>query len=213
MDHDSRRRLSKYISLVLRHRPEAAGLILDERGFCGLDTLVRAASRRLDIALTRADIEDLAAPPSSAGAKRRFEIEGDFVRAGHGHSIPIVGYRPVRPAGRLYHATVRPALDLILAEGLRAMARQKVHLSHDRAITLEAARRRSRDTVLIEVDVQAALAAGVGFYDSADPRIVLSDDIPPGLLCVVQGGAGRVGWTPRNQRRYHRHGLCDSWLA
>ena len=116
----------------------------------------------------------------------RFELEGDFVRAGHGHSIPIAGYRRTTPRAPLFHATVRAALPAIRAEGLRAMARQKVHLSTERAITLEAARRRGRDTVLIEVDIGAALGAGVGFYESADPRIVLGDDIPPQALRILE---------------------------
>jgi putative RNA 2'-phosphotransferase len=189
-----RRRLSKLLSLALRHDPAALGVELDPRGFCAVDPLVEAVSRRLGFAVSRADIEALAAPPARQSpaarrsgatkdtAKTRFELEGDFIRAGHGHSLPIVGYRPCVPCGPLYHATVRSALPAIRLQGLRAMARQKVHLSHDRAITLEAARRRSRDTVLIQVDVARAFLAGVGFYESADPRIVLSDDLDPRLL-------------------------------
>ena len=118
----------------------------------------------------------------SPSEKTRFEIEGGFVRAGHGHSLPIEGYRPTVPCGALYHATASAALPAIRAEGLRAMKRQKVHLSYEREITLEAARRRSRDTALIEVDVAAALEAHVGFYESADPRIVLCDDLPASCL-------------------------------
>ena len=45
--------------------------------------------------------------------KRRFEVEGEFMRAGHGHSIPVEGYRPVTPTGPLYHATPRAALGAI----------------------------------------------------------------------------------------------------
>jgi putative RNA 2'-phosphotransferase len=181
-----RRRLSRFMSLVLRHRPETAGLTLDERGFCAVDALVGAASRALGLQVSRADVEVLAGPPASAAEKVRFELEGDFVRAGHGHSIPIAGYRPAAPRAPLYHATVRAALPGIRAGGLRAMARQKVHLSTDRQITLEAARRRGRDTVLIEVDLEVALALGVGFYESADPRIVLGDDIPPRALRILE---------------------------
>ena len=186
MGPTERRRLSRFMSLVLRHRPESAGLTLDERGFCAVDALVRAASRALGQAVSRADVEALAGPPTSATQKVRFELEGGFVRAGHGHSVAVAGYRPAAPRAPLYHATVRAALPGIRAEGLRAMARQKVHLSTDRQITLEAARRRGRETVLIEVNLNVALAAGVGFYESADPRIVLSDDIPPQALQILE---------------------------
>jgi putative RNA 2'-phosphotransferase len=188
MDRRTRRRLSKYLSLVLRHRPESAGLTLDSRGFCAIEDLLVAASRALGFTVTLGEIEDLARAPASPGEKRRFEIEGVYVRAGHGHSIVIAGYRSTVPTGRLFHATVRGALPAIRQQGLRSMRRQKVHLSHDAEITLEAARRRGADTVLIEVDIPRALEAGVQFYESADPRIVLADDIPPGCLAVVDSG-------------------------
>ena len=180
VDAQQRKRLSKYLSLVLRHRPEAAGVELDARGRCPIELLAAAASRALRFPVDRAAIEELARP--APGEKVRFELDGDLVRAGHGHSLSVDGYRRVEPTAPLYHATVRSALPAIRRDGLRAMRRQKVHLAHDRAITLEAARRRGPDTVLIEVDVAAAAAAGVRFYESADPRIVLADDIP--AICL-----------------------------
>ena len=114
------------------------------------------------------------------------EVEGEFMRAGHGHSIPVEGYRPVTPTGPLYHATPRGALAAIQREGLWAMRRQKVHLSSDLAITVEAARRRGRDVAVLEIEVAKAVAAGVGFYASADPRIVLCDDVPPECVRVKE---------------------------
>jgi putative RNA 2'-phosphotransferase len=183
MDSRQRKRLSKYLSLVLRHRPEAAGVALDARGCCPIDELAAAATRALRFPVDRAAIEELARP--APGEKIRFEVEGDLVRAGHGHSLPVNGYRRVEVSATLYHATVRAALPAIRRDGLRAMQRQKVHLSYDRAITLEAARRRAPDTVLIEVDLHAAAAAGVCFYESADPRIVLADDIPAACLHIL----------------------------
>lgn len=186
MPCEDRKKLSKFMSLVLRHRPAAGGITLDPRGCCRVEDLARAASRALKREVTRDEIEALTLPARSPGEKTRFELEGDFVRAGHGHSLPVEGYREVTPEGPLYHATVRGALAAIEAGGLRCMGRQKVHLSTDREITLEAARRRGRDTVLIAVEVARALELGIRFYDSADPRIILSDDLPPALLRVEE---------------------------
>lgn len=43
---------SKFISLILRHRPEAAGIVLDEHGWADVDELIRgingAGRHRLD---------------------------------------------------------------------------------------------------------------------------------------------------------------------
>jgi putative RNA 2'-phosphotransferase len=85
----------------------------------------------------------------------------------------------------------RSALSGILRDGLCAMNRQKVHLSSDLDITIEAARRRSRDVVVIEIDVTRAQAAGVGSYASADPRIVRCDDVPAACLGVKELGGLR----------------------
>ena len=177
-----RRRLSKFMSYVLRHKPEEAGLQLDARGFCDINKLLKAATKQFHSPVTREDVEALCVPSEDPNEKTRFELEGDFVRAGHGHSIQVSGYRVCDSDQLLYHATPRTSIDAIRSGGLRAMSRQKVHLSYDQKITVEAARRRSRDVVLVEVDVAAARKAGIVFYESADPRIILSDDIPPSFL-------------------------------
>jgi putative RNA 2'-phosphotransferase len=176
------KQLSKFLSYVLRHKPEDAGLKLDERGCCPVDTIIVAATKKLGYKVTRDDIEVLCEPSDNPNEKTRFELEGDLIRAGHGHSIPVAGLRTCEPKGPLFHATTKAALPKVKADGLKSMSRQKVHLSYDKAITIEAARRRSRDVVLVEVDTGAARLANVGFYESADPRIVLSDDLPAKFL-------------------------------
>ena len=184
MDAERRRKLSKYLSYILRHQPEEAGLELDPRGCATIEAVARAATEALDMTVTAFDLE-LLAQPAFGEKKRRFEIEGDYIRAGHGHTIPIAEYDPVIPKAPLYHGAPRAVLEEILQGGLQPMSRQKVHLSYDRAITFEAARRKSSDVVLLQIDVERARASGVGFYRSADARIVLSDAIPASALIVV----------------------------
>jgi putative RNA 2'-phosphotransferase len=181
VDRDRRRRLSKWLSYVLRHHPEEAGLELDPRGCAPIGAITLAATSALGMTVTAYDLE-LLSQPAFGEQKQRFEIEGEYIRAGHGHSIPIAEYHPVIPKAPLYHGAPRAVLDDILQAGLQPMSRDKVHLSYDRAITLEAARRKSTDVALLEIDVEKARAAGVGFYRSADARIVLADPIPPGAL-------------------------------
>lgn len=178
------KRLSKFLSLILRHQPEVAKLTLDGRGFCHIDKLIKAASAHLHETVTREDLEELCTPSDNPQEKTRFELEGDYIRAGHGHSIAISGYPECVPTQALFHATPRAAVAAIQKSGLSLMSRQKVHLSYDRAITLEAARRRNRDVVLIEVLWEEAIQAGIKFYSSADSRIILSDDLPTKYLKI-----------------------------
>ncbi len=183
MRSGERKRLSKLMALVLRHRPDMLGLALDRRGFCSIDALVAVARSRLSFPISSDEIRALTVPRSSED-KVRFEIEGDFIRAGHGHSISIEGYRPAAAAFEqpLFHATNTRKWPAIAVEGLRAIRRQKVHLSFEPAIALQVARRQGTDVLLIAVDVTAARQLGVAFYESADRRIILADDIPAACL-------------------------------
>jgi putative RNA 2'-phosphotransferase len=137
---------------------------------------------KMEFKVTKDDVEELTKPSDNPDVKTRFELEGEYIRAGHGHSISIEGYEEVLPDKPLFHATPDKAWEPINTSGLRAMNRQKVHLSYNRAITIEAARRRNKNVVLIQVDVTHAIARGVIFYKSADERIILSDNIPPECL-------------------------------
>ena len=42
--HNDQVRTSKFLSLVLRHKPEQAGLTLDESGWCGVDDLLKGCA-------------------------------------------------------------------------------------------------------------------------------------------------------------------------
>ena len=185
MNDKEKKRLSKFLSLILRHKPQVGPITLDDRGFCAIDELLTATNKKLPFAVERKDIIALTEPPSTPNEKRRFELEGNFVRAGHGHSVEIKGYRQCKPIGPLFHATPTKAVSSIQESGLKAMRRERVHLSYDKAITVEAARRQSKQVTLVEVNIEAALAAGVEFYESADERIVLSTDIPPNCLTYI----------------------------
>jgi len=180
MDDKDRKRVSKYISLLLRHKP--GNLRLDSRGCCRLDDLIDVVKARMNFPVTKEDVIQLTLPSDDSTVKTRFEIEGEFIRAGHGHSISIEGYKEVDPTLPLYHATTAKSAGLIKKNGLLAKNRDKVHLACDKAITIEAAKRRSKSVVLIGIDLEAAKKLGVKFYKSADERIILSDDIPPECL-------------------------------
>lgn len=188
MNDKNRKKRSKYMSLLLRHKPERGNLSLDSRGFVRIKDLLSALNSNLKFSTSRSDLEALAVPSEDPNQKTRFEIEGDYIRAGHGHSVPISSYEEIIPTEDLYHATPRRNVGIILATGLKSMNRDKVHLSYDREITLEAARRRSPNAALLIVSCASAREIGVKFYKSADERIVLSDDLPSACLTLVLDG-------------------------
>jgi putative RNA 2'-phosphotransferase len=164
---------------VLRHHPEEIGLELDAEGQANIETLTAALRARRGLEkVTRRDIESLTTGPSAS----RFEVRGDFIRARYGHSLAqLIRYEAATPPKHLFHGTPPEAAARILAEGLKARGRQRVHLSIDVPEAREVGRRRSENTVILRVDTLAAAKAGVKFYRGG-PAVWLSDDIPPRFL-------------------------------
>ena len=94
-------RVSRFLSLVLRHDPSAAGVELDAEGWTEVDALiagVNAAGRHLTA-------EDLATIVRE-NDKHRFELEGGRIRARQGHSVQVdLGLSASSPPKVLFHGT------------------------------------------------------------------------------------------------------------
>ncbi len=166
--------LSKFLSLVLRHQPEAAGVTLDAQGWVEIDVLLDGAARA-GVSMTRAELEGVVA----SSDKRRFALSADGrrIRANQGHSRPVdLGLAPSVPPDVLFHGTVEEAVPSILATGLEKRARQHVHLSADVATARKVGARRGRPIVL-RVDAAAMVAAGHTFSVS-DNGVWLIEAVP-----------------------------------
>ena len=176
-ERSSEERLSRFLSYVLRHHPEEAGLELDERGSADLDALVEAVRGQRGFAeVTREQIEALVA---SASASQRFEIRENRIRARYGHSLAQpIQYEPAEPPEFLFHGTTPEEAEKILVEGLNPGERQRVHLSIEMPAAREVGRRRCETPVILQIDTASARKGGVEFYRGG-PAVWLSDAIPP----------------------------------
>ncbi|MFI0482024.1 RNA 2'-phosphotransferase [Actinomadura sp. 9N215] len=176
MDERRATRISKYLALHLRHRPERIGLTLDAEGWADVAELLAAAARH-SFPFTRAELEHVVA----ANDKKRYELDGNRVRAVQGHSIPVeLNLPPTPPPEFLYHGTVRHSLETILREGLRPMRRHAVHLSPDRETARRVGARRGKP-VILTVDAGRMAADGHEFRVSAN-GVWLIDSVPPEYL-------------------------------
>jgi len=172
-------RLSRRMSLVLRHRPEVAGLTLDANGWVPVTDLLAG------LGVSRADVDVVVAHND----KSRFAVSTgadgiDRIRANQGHSRRVsidLDLPPAEPPAVLFHGTPRANLASIMREGLRPRSRHHVHLSPDVPTALVVGRRRSSDVAVLQVDAAAMAEAGHEFHRSAN-GVWLTAVVPPGHL-------------------------------
>lgn len=154
-------RTSKFLSLVLRHKPQAIGISLDNAGWVAIADLLDAANA----AGTKLDF-DLLLRVVHENDKQRFTIspDGESIRANQGHSIDVdLGLTPSMPPEVLYHGTVARFLDGIQAKGLLPGNRQHVHLSADRR-TAESVGKRRGEPIVLRIDAQRMADDSIPFY-------------------------------------------------
>ena len=164
---------SKFLSLVLRHKPEEIGLQLDENGWANVDELiekVNANCNKLDINLLNEIVE--------TNDKKRFAFndERTKIRASQGHSIEIdLALQPIIPPDMLYHGTATRFVESILKEGLTKQQRQYVHLSEKLETATAVGARHGKPTILI-VDAKQMHEDGFLFYKSEN-NVWLTDNV------------------------------------
>ena len=168
-------KLGRFLSLVLRHNPSAAGITLDAHGWADVGELlsgVRRIGRRIDMDTLERIVRE--------NNKRRYSFNEDHtkIRANQGHSIPVdVELKKETPPHRLYHGTVERFLPSIRREGIRKMGRQYVHLSADYQTAEEVGRRRGTPVVIV-IDAEAMARDGAVFYLSEN-GVWLCDHVAP----------------------------------
>ncbi|OAI57358.1 RNA 2'-phosphotransferase [Verrucomicrobiaceae bacterium SCGC AG-212-N21] len=165
---------SRFLSLVLRHQPDAAGVTLDEAGWVNVEVLL-AGCARAGRPITREELEHIV----ETNAKKRFEFDADgrSIRASQGHSVEVdLQYESQTPPQVLYHGTASRFLDAIRAQGLVKMQRHHVHLSADPAATTEVGARRGRP-VLLTIRAGDMQRAGFDFYRSTN-GVWLVESVP-----------------------------------
>lgn len=182
--HKDTTKLSKFLSFVLRHKPEAVGLTLDSQGWVSISELLA----RSNAAGTELDLEDLLHVVETSD-KKRFSISADglCIRAAQGHSVTVeLGLSPQEPPALLYHGTATRFVESILAEGLKPKDRQQVHLSIDET-TAQRVGQRHGEPVILKVDAFPMHANGFKFF-LADNGVWLTDFVPPVFLT-------RISWS------------------
>ena len=169
---------SNFLSLILRHEPERAGLKLGEAGWVGVDELLQAVNSH-GVTLTLDQLKHIVA--TSDKKRFAFSDDGQRIRASQGHSIEVdLQYPPQTPPEILYHGTATRFLDGIRQHGLQKMERHDVHLSAETKVTVQVGRRHGRPA-LLTIRAGDMHRAGFVFRCSAN-GVWLVDHVPPQFI-------------------------------
>lgn len=181
MNEKRRVHASKFLSRILRHAPEDAGLTLEPGGWVAVADLLAGAAR-VGMRLTADELAEIVRLCN----KQRFAFDetGTRIRANQGHSTEVdLQLSPAEPPLLLFHGTATHNLDLILRDGLLKMARHHVHLSPDTDTAVKVGSRHGK-VVVLAVDAAAMRTDGYEFFVSAN-GVWLVEHVPPQYLRVL----------------------------
>ncbi len=173
-------RISKFLSLVLRHAPEKIGIKLDDAGWTLIDELVdkmNSSGQKIN----RQVLQHIVATNN----KKRFAIseDGQMIRANQGHSIKVKhGYKSKTPPSKLFHGTALRNMESILKSGLDKRNRHHVHLSGDFETAIAVGKRHGKP-IVFNVDSGQMYADRMEFYQSEN-GVWLTEKVPPKYLIM-----------------------------
>ncbi len=176
MNEKNKKQISKFLSLILRHRPEKIGLTLDKNGWATVSELIAKSKLRFTI-------EDLEVVVATCDKQRFiFNETKSMIRANQGHSLKNIDLELQNnaPPEYLYHGTVNKFMSAIKEKGLLKMNRQHVHLSKDRETALKVGNRRGQ-AIILSVRSNKMHQDGYEFYKSEN-GVWLTDNVPTAYI-------------------------------
>lgn len=165
--------VSKYMSLILRHKPEAIGISLDEHGWANVEELIAGIAK--DNVFNMDILEEIV----RSDEKQRYSFNEDktLIRANQGHSIPVdVELEEQVPPEILWHGTGEKYVSAIDKEGLIPKSRLYVHLSRDKETAIKVGSRHGK-SVIYHVYAKQMHTDGYKFYLSVN-GVWLTKEVP-----------------------------------
>ena len=175
--------LSKFLSLILRHKPETIGIKLDEHGWADVNKLIEGVKRsgkQFNFALLDRVVAE--------NDKQRFSFNEDKtkIRANQGHTRKVdVELEEKVPPKTLYHGTLKSNFASINSKGLLKMKRLYVHLSGDIETAQKVADRRHGESIIYKIDAAAMSRDGYKFFQSVN-GVWLTAHVPAKYLSLSQ---------------------------
>lgn len=173
-------RLSKFISMILRHKPQVIGITLDEHGWADVDELIKGINETgEEVKFSKDTLEIIV----KTDKKQRYSFSQDktLIRANQGHSIPVdVELEKKEPPKVLYHGTGVKSVKAIQEQGLLPMERLYIHLSIDVKTATNVGKRHGTP-VIFQVNAEQMQKDGYDFFQSVN-GVWLTKEVPAKYL-------------------------------
>lgn len=172
MGKEKHLKASRFLSFILRHKPEAVGIEIDQFGWANIDELL-AGMVRNGTSIDRDILQEIV----DTDSKKRYTIQGEFIRANQGHSIDVkVDMDELEPPEVLYHGTAEKYVESINKLGLLRKTRLQVHLSSDLE-TAKSVGKRHGELAVYLVKSYEMYKDGYKFYKSSN-GVWLTSEVP-----------------------------------
>ena len=174
---DKLKNISKFISLILRHKPEIIGITLDEHGWAKVSELIEGISKQYDFNMEM--FEEIV----RTDEKQRYSFNEDktLIRANQGHSISVdVELEKVEPPEFLWHGTGEKFVSSIDKQGLIPKSRLYVHLSSDKETAIKVGKRHGKPVLYI-IKSKEMWQNGFEFFVSKN-KVWLTECVPVEFL-------------------------------
>ena len=174
----SKKKLSRYLSYLLRHNPSELDLPMDEHGRVPVDALIQAINTKSErFQITREELEYIV----KNDEKGRFRIDGEAkIKASQGHSIAVnLELKEALPPDTLYHGSTLEAYHLIISDNrIRKMNRHGVHLTDNpKTAWQRACRWHGKTPVILKIRSGEMLQDGHKFFIT-DNNVWIVDCVP-----------------------------------
>ncbi len=173
--------LSKFLSLILRHKPQTVGIELDKQGWTNVHDLISKLNRsgkNIDFKTLEIIVE--------TDNKKRYEFNPDKtkIRASQGHSVNVdLGYTPQAPPEFLYHGTADKFVGSILEKGIQKRNRHHVHLSLDIETAKNVGKRHGMPSIF-KIFSQKMHKDGYVFFKSTN-GVWLTEEVPVNYMILL----------------------------
>ncbi|MHA2338233.1 MAG: RNA 2'-phosphotransferase [Candidatus Hodarchaeales archaeon] len=187
-------RLSKFLTLLLRHRPELLDMRLDESGWSDIsineiaERLSKAENDKFNWVIVK-DIEDVV----NTDPKGRYEIsktEPRVLRASYGHSIQTINLlstpsSPEELPSIAFYGCSQSEIGSILRLGINTSERQNIHLSVRKNDALAIARKKfSYGPRIVSIDLSGVANSGIP-CKSITPHVIIVESIPSQFISEI----------------------------